>query len=171
VSLSVVDWAGLGAALIGLYVSWRAFWCNVRHVRTARAAAPLDGLDLSEAEIVPTSTPRRWPVVEELDDPQAAAAYASLADDHAVALAILGELLVLMAGATVGATLPGFGHTRESWIIAAGGLAAVIGFMVRLVADRYWAAVSQRYAQRYAVLTALPPVTAPRARAGWFRRR
>lgn len=160
-----------GLALPMMFVSWRAFWCNLRQFRHARSVAPLDGLDLSTAAIVPPGVPTRWPVVEEVDDPQVAAAYASLADDRALNGTMYGELFLVFGSALMGVTLPALRELSRAWLLIPSLLAVLVGVALRLRATRRWATVSVRYAERYAVLTALPPVTAPRARSGWFGRR
>lgn len=164
--------AMVGGLLVVMWLSAIGMRHNWIRVREARAAAPLDGLDLSTLSIEPQRTPARWPPVDDVADPAVAAGYASLADDRYVTTALLAELMVIAAGAVFGAAVTGWRHQASVFTALAAVALGGGGFAYRGRATRRWEPLAARYRARYRVLTAAaePAPPAPVRRVGLLRR-
>jgi hypothetical protein len=153
-----------GVGLMLFVVSVRAARCNVRRFRDARATPPLDGVAIDEAALVPVRAPRTWPEFDAVTDLRQAAAYAALADDHAVSCALAAEMMLVIASATFGVGVALIGQWRSTPTMFLALLAALVGGVLRLRASRVWETVFRRYREVYESLSAAP--LPPRRRRG-----
>jgi hypothetical protein len=138
-------------------VAARACACNVRRFRHALRTAPLDGLDLSGATVVPVPEPRRWPRLDTVTDPAVAAAYAALAEERMFTAMAAGDLATVFGGAVLGVSVPRlFSGGVEAWVAVGGVAITTFGVVIRHTAHR-WEPVAARYRARYHALTQVPP--------------
>jgi hypothetical protein len=157
-----------GVAAVTLTPSLLALRCNVRRLRAARTTAPLDGIDLHEATVRPYAAPKTWPIIEEVSDPAVAAAYAEFADDLALALVVVGDVVTIVGSAAAGATIAGIWGDGPWWAVLPAFLVAGLGVFVRLLAVRKWEVLRVRYLDRHAELMAEPLLPQPARRRGLF---
>lgn len=151
--------------LVGsLYASARGFACNRRRWRDARRRAPLDGVDLTGATVGPVPTPPGWPAEADITEPAIAAGYAAVAADRIVNRVLLGEVLLVTAGAMLGSVILKAIRLHPGAVAAAFVALALLGLAVvtRVRVTRYWAPIEERYRRRYAELAA-QPAPAPRS--------
>jgi hypothetical protein len=124
--------------------------CNWRRFRRERACSPLDDLDLEPIE-APRDAPKTWDPPGRVNDARRALGYASVAENRYVNCLLIGEVLLLIAGAGLGAAVastPWRHAAAESsagifLLVGAGGVA------LRMRANRVWEPVERRYRERY----------------------
>jgi hypothetical protein len=166
--LVVVLYAVLTALVAA--ASGAAAWRNVAQFLVVRELAPL-----VEAEVLATAPPEHgvpggWPSPARIDDVRVAAAYRDYARDRRMSLLVLGELVVLTAGAGMGATLPLV--LRGGWYLWPSGvalLAALVGLFMRLRAQNAWTQIARQYELRRVQLRDVPAPAPPPAASRWTR--
>lgn len=130
-------------------VAFRAACHNYRLAQTARSEAPF-AVDAGLDEVPAASVcPRTWPTTAA--STQQARLYMQYARDKATQQQLLAEVVLVIGGSLVGASvLTALGN--GTWIFAAGLVVVAGGLLLRL-RHGYWRAVSSYYAAQ------IPPGT------------
>lgn len=144
-------------------VAWRAGrigWCNIQGFRRELYRVPL------EVEEVLADVPAQgralhnqpWPQASSMSEPRVAAAYRDYAHERRETVVLVGELVLISAGAALGASLPGAveGGWRI-WPVALCVVAAAFGVLVKRNGEQRWNEVAARYERRRAELLAPRP--------------
>ena len=154
IRLTVVTAVLTAAFLVAAAAAAFATRCNWQRFASSRQSAPLDGLvDRIAVHPAVLRPPRRWPSAEDTRTATEALAYAALAEDRADARQLHGELLLLTAGAALGATLPQAVH--HTWGVYASGAILLLGAVAHLLRQRvagYWRPLVEDYTRRHADL-------------------
>jgi hypothetical protein len=143
--------------------------CNWRRFLAVRRRPPLDGVDAESslrARAV-VSVPWRWPSSSDIRSGTEAEAYARLAEERAATFAMAGELLVLFAGAMLGALMP-MALRREwaAWLLATPFLVGSLGVILRRRAAQVYEPLIPNYRARALALDRTPGLG-----RRWTRRR
>lgn len=181
---AVVGWAvvagfslAMGALAYGCFVIAGR---NLRMARTALNAPLLDAADVRRADPRRRPLPRGMPDPATVDNPRDAAAYRDLSTERQEWMTLVGELLLVAAGASLGASIPGV--LAAGWRTCPAAVALLVaaaGVLVRGSGAARWSAIAASYDRRRADLqrasakhAALQPAKVPRSptRPGLLRR-
>jgi hypothetical protein len=147
---------------------------SIRNVRIAKKVStqpPFDEAEILAATPLQRKVPPGWPEPTTLGQQRVAAAYRDYARDHADTRTLEGELMILVAGAALGASIGDAMH--GGWHVWPPSLALVLGafgVMVRQFLPLRWTKIATRYERRRTELVrqAAAPITPRRRR--WFGR-
>jgi hypothetical protein len=143
---------------------------NIAEFRRVRARAPLVNAEILGVAAPRTTMPRGWPQPSTIDDRRIVAAYRDYARDRGESLALLGELLVLAAGAALGASIPSVvAGGWHAWPAALALVVGAFGVLLRRRAEQRWSDVAARFERRRADLHGSAAPTAVPARRPWLR--
>jgi hypothetical protein len=124
--------------------------CNWRRYRASSRRSPLHGLDLSTVDDWREDHPSTWEAPDAIAEPLRALAFARLADNRVVAHTLVGELVVLAAGAALGSSIvTALWNSTAQWASVVALSAGAFGVALRMRATRVWAAHRDRYERRY----------------------
>ncbi len=164
------------ASLVSVVMSSAAFLSartglrNLREAASARRRPPLEPAEVAAGARPVSSAPTGWPRPADIGDAPLAAAYRDYARDRRETAVLLGELLILTAGAALGASIPdALRGGWESWPFLAALLFGALGVILRRRGEVWWVHVAAIYARRLGDLQT-PPVPPP-AVPPWWRRR
>lgn len=156
-------WASLWGVLAVL--AGRIAWCNLRGLQRTGHTPPLE-VDEILAQTAPPSAPDLpWPAPDELVDYRIAAAYRDYARERRETVVLMGELVLLTAGAALGASLPAV--MRGGWHAWPAGLsllAGALGVYLKRQGEQKWTHVASRYERRRSALRARSPKVPRRPR-------
>lgn len=144
---------------------------NFRTARRVRTQPPFDDVEILAATPLQRRVPPGWPEPKAISEQRVAAAYRDYARDHADTRAVEGELMILVAGAALGASIADAMHGGwHVWPPSLALLLGAIGVMVREFLPLKWTKIATRYERRRVELghRAAAPVTPRRRR--WFGR-
>lgn len=154
---AVLGWAVVAGVSVAM--GTLAYGClviagrNLRMARTALNAPLLDAADVRRADPRRRPPPRGLPDPATLDDPRDAAAYRDLATERQEWMTLVGELLLVAAGASLGASIPGvLAGGWRTWPAAGALLVAAAGVLVRGSGAARWSAIAASYDVRQANL-------------------
>lgn len=126
---------------------------NLRMARTALDAPRLDPADVRRAQPRRRPLPRGMPDPATFDDPRDAAAYRDLATERQEWMTLVGELLLVAAGASLGASIPGvLAGGWRTWPAACALIVAAAGILVRGSGAARWSAIAISYDRQRADL-------------------
>jgi hypothetical protein len=131
-------------------VAFIACACNWQRFINERTRSPLDDLDLDGLE-APRDAPKTWEPPGQLNDAQRALGYASVAEDRYLNCVLIGEGLLLIAGAGLGAAVASapWRHAAAAWSAGIFVLLGTGGVGFRLRANQIWEPIERRYRERY----------------------
>ena len=124
----------------------RASVCNVRLAREAFALPPLAKVTPAVLAIQsPRGLPPRWPRPTSLTGDMRSA-YARLARDRADNRTLVGELILIVAGAAAGAAITSaFRSTPGTWGLTLALLLGAVGILLRTFAAQRWNEIAEEY--------------------------
>lgn len=139
-------------ALLGLVLllpataAARASRCNLRRTREAFSHPPLARLTPAVlAAQTPRGLPARWPYPATLNS-EMRAAYGRLARDRADSRTLIGELVLIVAGAAAGASITSaVSNPRATWGLTLALLLGIVGVLLWTLSVQRWLEVAEDY--------------------------
>jgi hypothetical protein len=161
------------ACLVLAVGSTRVALRNLAEFRRTRTREPLEVGEIFSGEPPRSVVPDSWPSPASVDQQRTAAAYRDYARERRESVILTGELMLLTAGAGLGASLALL--LRGGWHMLPSAVALLVGalgIIVKRHGEQRWTDVARLYERRRAQLHdgAVAAEQPPRRRPRWLRR-
>jgi hypothetical protein len=153
-----------------------AGWCavaahhNLQGFLRTRRRAPLEAEEVMLAVTTGNVLPASWPSPTGLTDARLASAYRDYAQERRDSLVLAGELIAIIGGAALGASVPtALQGGWHAWPAATAALVATLGLALKHRGHNRWGEVRRLYERRRSEVST-PSGAFEDPPRGWLRR-